>query len=95
MENQENEVRQPPVPDIYEQEELCQKSIKAVTRALVMRVLVAVVLVASVAAFPMELWVWGLLLFVVLIDLLGAAPLVMELRKQRKRLKALIEMEED
>ena len=95
MEHLENEAANQTQPDIYQQEELCQKSIKAVSKALFMRLVVAGILIGSVVAFPMELWVWGLMLLVVVIDLAGAAPLIAELKKQRRRLKALIAVEED
>ena len=82
------------LPDLYEREEQCLKSIKTLRRAIFMRIAVAVLRVAAAAGLPTQPIVWGRMIFVLLVDVLGAWPLVQEWRRQRALLKALMEQEE-
>ena len=81
-------------PDLYEREEQCIKAIKTVRRAVFMRIVVAVLMVWAVIMQPTQMAVWGLMVFVLVIDILGAVPLIQEWRRQRTLLKDLIAQEE-
>lgn len=80
--------------DLLEREERCQKAMKAVTKAIVMRLVICCLLVWIVFQTPMEIWVVGLMLLVLLINVTGTLPLVTELKKRRAEWKALLEEEE-
>lgn len=75
---------------LMEQEENCRKSLKTLRKALFMRLLVTAVLIWAMISAPMELWVIGLMLLVLGIDLAGTLPLVTEWKKQRGRLKSIL-----
>ena len=82
------------VPDLYEREEQCIKAIKTVRKAVVMRLVVAVLMLWAVVQVPNQPAVWGLMAFVLVIDILGAWPLLREWRAQKKKLAELIAQEE-
>lgn len=84
-----------PEMDIYDREERCQKTIRTVRKAIFMRLVVAVLMLWIVFTNPAQIWAWGLSAFVLLIDLSGAIPLWMELKKQKKLLHELIAMEDE
>ena len=86
--------RETNAPDLYEREEQCVKSIRTVRRAVLMRILVAAILVCAVAGNPTRLAVWGLAIFVLVVDIVGALPLIAEWKKQKQLLKDLIAQEE-
>ena len=80
--------------DLYEREEQCLKAIKTVRKAILMRILVAVLMLWAVAQQPKEPIVWGLMAFVLLIDILGTLPLIQEWKRQKKRFNDLVAQEE-
>ena len=80
--------------DLYEREERCQKAIRTVRKALMMRLAVDGLMVWLVVQNPGQVWSWGLSAFVLLINTLGAVPLWQELKKQKLHLKELIDQEE-
>ena len=80
--------------DLLEREERCQKAMRAVTKAIFMRLVICVLLIWVVLKTAMELWVIGLMLLVLLINVTGTLPLVSELKKRRQEWKALLEEEE-
>lgn len=82
-----------PEPDIWEQEERCRKAMKTVSRAIFMRLFVTAILIWSAVQNDMGLWVTGLISMVLLVNLVGALPLVKEWKKQRIILKKLIAQE--
>ena len=84
-----------PVMDPYDREEQCRKTIRVVTRAVVMRVLVGVLLLAAVIRAGANPAVLGLCAFVLLIAVSGAVPLTRELGKQRKLLKECSSQQEE
>lgn len=84
-----------PVMDPYDREEQCRKTIRVVTRAVVMRVLVGVLLLAAVIRAGANPAVLGLCAFVLLIAVSGAVPLTRELGKQRKLLKECLAQQEE
>lgn len=84
----------PPEEDSFEREERCRKAIKTVRKAIFMRLLVTAILIRAVLQAHMELWVIGLMAFVLIINLTGLLPLISELKKRRKELKAIIAEEE-
>lgn len=84
-----------PAMDPYDREEQCRKTIRVVTRAILMRIVVSVLLLIMViraGAFPAVL---GLCAFVLLIAVSGAVPLARELGKQRKLLKECLAQQEE
>lgn len=84
-----------PAMDPYDREEQCRKTIRVVTRAMVMRVLVGVLLLAAVIRAGANPTVLGLCAFVLLIAVSGAVPLARELGKQRKLLKECLAQQEE
>ena len=80
--------------DLLEREERCQKAMKAVTKAIVMRLVICGLLLWIVFRTSMELWVIGLMILVLLINFSGILPLAAELKKRRAEWKALLEEEE-
>ena len=80
--------------ELFQREEDCQKAIRTVSRAIIMRLVVTVVLIWAVIAGNMELWVMGLMAFVLVFNVVGALPLIAEWKKQRKLLTELIAKEE-
>ena len=79
---------------LMEQEENCRKGLKTLAKALFMRVFVLALLVFILLHGQMELWILGLLLFVTIITVAGALPLVTEWKKQRKKLAEILEQYE-
>ena len=80
--------------DLLEREERCQKAMKAVAKAIVMRLVICGLLIWIFFRTSMELWVTGLLLLVLLINFSGILPLAAELKKRRQEWKQLLEEEE-
>lgn len=67
---------------------------KTVTKAIFMRMVVTGLLVWVIFSRIQELWVAGLMLLVLLINLTGILPLIAELKKCRMEWKNLLEEEE-
>ena len=80
--------------DLLEREERCQKAMKTVTKAIFMRMAVTGLLVWVIFSRIRELWVAGLMLLVLLINVTGSLPLFAELKKRRIEWKNLLEEEE-
>ena len=78
---------------LEERQERCQKAMKAVAKAIVMRLLVFVILIMAVIRSGMPVWAVGLMGLVMLINLTGLLPLVSELKKRRQEWKCLLEEE--
>ena len=79
--------------DLLEREERCQKAIKAVTKAIVMRLVICGLLIWIVFRTAMEIWLAGLMLLVLMINVGGILPLAGELKKRRTEWKVLLEEE--
>lgn len=79
--------------DILEREERCQKAIKTIAKAIIMRLLICGLLIWIVLRTDMEIWVAGLMLLVMLMNVTGILPLAVELKKRRAEWKALLEEE--
>ena len=79
---------------LLEREERCQKAIRAVSKAIFMRIFICGVLIWAVVSSDMELWAAGLLLLVMVINCTGMIPLIAELKKRRAEWKTLLEEEE-
>ena len=84
-----------PAMDPYDREEQCRKTIRVVTRAMVMRVLVGVLLLAAVIRAGANPAVLGLCAFVLLIAVSGALPLEKELVKQKALLKECLKAQDE
>ncbi len=80
--------------DLPEREERCQKAMRAVTKAIFMRLVICGLLIWVVLHTTAELWVAGLMLLVLLINATGILPLFAELKKRRAEWKCLLEEEE-
>ena len=79
--------------DLSEREERCQKAIKTLTKAIGMRLFIVVLLVWVVVRTRMDVWVIGLMLLVMVINITGILPLAAELKKFRAEWKRLLEEE--
>ena len=79
---------------LLEREERCRKAMKAVGKAIFMRLVVSAILIWAVMRAPMDVWVVGLMLLVLLINLTGILPLAAELKKRRAEWKQLLDEEE-
>lgn len=84
-----------PEMDAYDREEQCRKAIRTVSRAVFMRLVVTALLIFVLVGTGMQLWVIGMMVFVLIINLAGMLPLVQELKKQRKILKEILAEEEN
>lgn len=80
--------------ELFAKEEKCQKAIRTVRRAVLMRLVVTAVLVWAMILSAGEALAIGLLLLALVLNLTSALPLVAEWKKQHARLKELIAMEE-
>jgi hypothetical protein len=80
--------------DLPEREERCQKAMKTVAKAIFMRLVISGLLVWVIVSRVRELWVAGLMLLVLLINVTGSLPLIAELKKRRIEWKNLLEEEE-
>lgn len=80
--------------DLQEREERCQKAMKVVTKAILMRLVICVLLLWVVLRTGLALWAVGLMMLVMLINFTGILPLAAELKKRRQEWKALLEEEE-
>lgn len=80
--------------DLPDREERCQKAMKAVTKAIVMRLFIVALLIWIILTIRLDLWVIGLLLLVAAINMTGILPLAAELKKRRAEWKMLLETEE-
>lgn len=80
--------------DLLEREERCRKALKAVTKAIAMRLLMVGLLFWVMVKTRMELWVIGMMLLVLVINVAGILPLAEELKKRRAEWKQLLAEEE-
>lgn len=83
-----------PEDDAFAREERCEKAIKTVSKAIFMRLAVTVILIWAILQTSMEMWVIGLIAFVLIINFSGILPLASELKKRRKELKEIIAEDE-
>ena len=80
--------------DILDREERCQKAIRTITKAIVMRLFICGLLIWVVFRTNLALWTIGLMIFVMAINIGGILPLASELKKRRQEWKTLLEEEE-
>lgn len=80
--------------DLLEREERCQKAMKTVGKAIFMRVVICGLLTWVIISSVREIWVAGLILLVLLINVTGSLPLIAELKKRRAEWKQLLAEEE-
>lgn len=83
-----------PEMDAYDREEQCRKVLRTVGKAIFMRLLVTALLIFILIGTGMQVWVIGMMVFVLIINLAGMLPLVQEWKKQRKLLKEILAEEE-
>lgn len=84
-----------PVMDPYDREEQCRKTIRVVTRAILMRIVVSVLLLIMVIRAGASPVVLGLGAFVLVIAVSGALPLGKELVKQKELLKECLKDQDE
>lgn len=80
--------------DLLEREERCQKAMKTVGKAIFMRAVICGLLIWVIISSVREIWVAGLILLVLLINVTGSLPLIAELKKRRAEWKQLLAEEE-
>ena len=80
--------------ELMEREEKCRKDLKTVAKAIAMRLFVTGLLIWVVFQTSMELWIIGLMAFVLLINLSGLLPLGAELKKCTRELKSIMDQYE-
>ena len=90
----EEQYIRPTEDELIAQEEKCRKSMRTVAKAVFMRIFVMALLVWAMIQATMELWIVGIVVFVMLITLAGMLPLIREWNKQRKQLKKILDQYE-
>ena len=88
------EIFNPTEDELMAAEEKCRKSMKTVTKAVVMRIFVTGLLIWIAFQSSMETWVLGLIGLVLLINLTGLLPLGQELGKRLRELKSILDQYE-
>ena len=81
--------------DPYDREEQCRNTIRVVTRAILMRNVVSVLLLVMVIRAGASPTVLGLGAFVLVIAVSGALPLGKELAKQKELLKKCLKDQDE
>lgn len=84
----------PKEDELMEQEEKCRKALRTVGKAIAMRLFVTGILVWILFQTGTELWIVGLMVLVLLINLSGLLPLGTELKKRFQELKSIIDQYE-
>lgn len=84
-----------PAMDPYDREEQCRKTIRVVTRAILMRIVVSVLLLIMVIRAGASPTVLGLGAFVLVIAVSGTLPLGKELVKQKELLKECLKDQDE
>lgn len=75
------------------EDERINKALKTVRRAVIMRLVVTALLVWIMIVSRQQIWVVGMVAFVLVINVTGSVPLVQEWRRQKKKLDELWENE--
>ena len=85
-----------PEEDVYDREDRCRRVIKNVTKAIVMRLVVVVLVIWAFTRAETNPWLIGLMLLLVVLITVSSLPILnKELSARRKELKALIASEEE
>ena len=87
----ERDTLRPTEDELMEREEKCRKAIRTVARAIFMRLFAAVLMFWALTRTELELWVLGLMAFVLLITVSGLLPLGTELKKRRQELRSILD----
>lgn len=80
--------------ELMDREERCKKALKTVGKAIFMRLFVTAVLIWVVFQTNMEVWVVGLIVLVMIINLSGLLPLCLEMKKKYGELKQILDLYE-
>ena len=80
--------------ELMEREEKCRKSLKTLGRAIFMRLFVTGLLIFALLRSEMQLWGYGLMAFVLVINIGGSLPLLTEFKRKRLELKSIMEQYE-
>ena len=84
-----------PTEDAFmEQEEKCRKALKTLGKALFMRMAVTVLLFYVLICSRDTLWIMGMMVFVMVINIAGSLPLAAEWKKQRRLLRLVLDQYE-
>ena len=81
--------------DWFQREERCRKNIRTISKAIFMRLFVTAILIWVLFRSAMELWVIGLLCFVMIINLTGLLPLFADWKTRRAELKKILAEENE
>ena len=91
--NMDDSMQNPEEQDWFERENRCRKSLRTVMKALMIRILATAILIWALICTDMDIWVVGLIILVLLINLTGLLPLLSEWKKQRIKLKQILSEE--
>ncbi len=80
--------------ELMQQEDRCRSAMKTVRKAIFMRLFVTALLLWVLLQTGGRVWVVGMMVLVVLLNLGGMLPLVAELKKRRIELKAILDQYE-
>ena len=80
-----------PRDDFYQKDADITKALKTVRKAVFMRAFVTALLLWVMLLSRQQLWVVGMIAFVLVINIAGAVPLVKEWRNQKQKLDDLWE----
>lgn len=94
MVNENLTPERPSEEKLMAREEQTRKALKTVRKAVFMRVLVTVLLVWIVLRTSMQLWVVGMMVFVLIVNLSGLLPLIQEWRRCRTELNNILKLYE-
>lgn len=82
-----------PPKDDFEREEKCRRTLKAIGRAIGMRMAVVVLLILACLRAPSP-WVVGIVALTAIISLAALPPLLKEWKLRRAELKEILDSEE-
>lgn len=84
----------PTEEDLMEREEKCRKAIKTLAKAVFMRIFVTGLVIFALTRVQTQLWVLGLMGFVLVINLGGMFPLLTEWKKCHRELNTILDQYE-
>ncbi len=80
--------------DLMGQEDRCRSAMKTVAKAIFMRLFVTVLLVWVLLKTSGQIWIIGMMVLVVIVNLSGMLPLAAEWKKCRKELRSILDQYE-
>ncbi len=80
--------------ELMEQEDRCRRAMKTVTKAIFMRLFVTGLLIWVLMKTSGQIWIIGMMVLVVIVNVSGMLPLVAEWKKRRKELTSILDQYE-